>query len=150
MGVGHTTAGAAAPRDREPPGGDPVTKDAHRHWKKGIVMADSDPAALERDIERTRAELARTIDAIADRVSPKRVAERSVARMKANAGQLVASVGDLVTGNAYRPVDGAPRDGADDGRPQPPPDLAPILIGVGAVLVVGAAFVLLRRRRRRR
>jgi len=148
MGVGHTTAGAAAPRDREPPGGDPVTKDADGHEKKGIVMADSDPAALERDIERTRAELARTIDAIADRVSPKRVAERSVARMKANAGQLVAAVGDLVAGNPYRPVDGAPRDGAEDGRPQP--DLAPILIGVGAVLVVGAAFVLLRRRRRRR
>jgi Protein of unknown function (DUF3618). len=112
-------------------------------------MADSDPAALERDIERTRAELARTIDAIADRVSPKRVAERSVARFKANAEHLVASVGDLVTGNAYRPVDGAVRDGEDDGRRQPPPDLAPILIGVGAVLVVGAAIVLLRRRRRR-
>ena len=42
-------------------------------------MADTDPAALERKIERTRAELARTVDAIADRVSPKKVAERNVA-----------------------------------------------------------------------
>lgn len=109
-------------------------------------MADSDPAALEREIERTRAELARTIDAIADRVSPKRVAERSVAKIKTNATHLMASVGDLVSGNAYRPVDVA----AEDGREEPPPDLAPVLIGVGAVLVVGAAVVLLRRRRRRR
>jgi LPXTG-motif cell wall-anchored protein len=29
------------------------------------------------------------------------------------------------------------------------PDLAPVLIGIGAVLVVGAAIVLWRRRRRR-
>ncbi|MFD0665593.1 DUF3618 domain-containing protein [Thermocatellispora tengchongensis] len=39
-------------------------------------MADTDPDELERRIERTRAELARTVDAIADRVSPKRVAQR--------------------------------------------------------------------------
>ncbi|MEV5408375.1 DUF3618 domain-containing protein [Thermopolyspora sp. NPDC052614] len=109
-------------------------------------MADSDPAALERDIERTRADLARTIDAIADRVSPKRVAERSVAKVKANAGHLVTSVGDLLTGNVHRPLDGS----ADDARREPPPNLAPVLIGVGAVLAVGAAIVLLRRRRRRR
>ncbi|GGM85229.1 hypothetical protein GCM10010106_35210 [Thermopolyspora flexuosa] len=108
-------------------------------------MADSDPAALEREIERTRAELARTIDAIADRVSPRRVAERSVARVKANAEQLLTTVGELITGDAYRPV-----DGAEDERRQPPPDLAPVLIGVGVVLALGATVVLLRRRRRRR
>ncbi|GAA3134851.1 LPXTG cell wall anchor domain-containing protein [Nonomuraea salmonea] len=34
----------------------------------------------------------------------------------------------------------------DDERP----DLGPVLIGIGAVLVVGAAIVLMRRRRRRR
>ncbi|GAA2891117.1 hypothetical protein GCM10020220_096610 [Nonomuraea rubra] len=37
-------------------------------------MADTDPDELERRIARTRAELAQTVDAIADRVSPKRVA----------------------------------------------------------------------------
>ena len=42
-------------------------------------MAPSrDPDAIERDIEATRAELADTIDAIAERVSPKRVASRGV------------------------------------------------------------------------
>lgn len=109
-------------------------------------MADSDPAALEREIERTRAELARTIDAIADRVSPKRVAERGVAKVKENAGHLVTSVNEMLTGAVPRPVDGT----ADAERREPPPNLAPVVIGVGAVLVVGAAIVLMRRRRRRR
>jgi Protein of unknown function (DUF3618) len=39
--------------------------------------ATGDTDALVRDIERTRAELAETIDAIADKVSPKRVAGRA-------------------------------------------------------------------------
>jgi hypothetical protein len=41
-----------------------------------------DPASMERDIEETRAELAHTIDAIVDRVSPKRVAQRSIDQVK--------------------------------------------------------------------
>ncbi|MGH3390125.1 MAG: DUF3618 domain-containing protein, partial [Actinomadura sp.] len=45
-------------------------------------MADRarDPETLEREIERTRAELARTIDALADRVNPKHAVRRSVGR----------------------------------------------------------------------
>jgi LPXTG-motif cell wall-anchored protein len=113
-------------------------------------MADTDPAALERDIERTRAELARTVDAIADRVSPKRVAERGVAKVKSNAEHFVASVGELVSGNSHRPAQ------LGEGEAEPWPDgypqrtLAPVLIGVGAALAVGAAIILMRRRRRRR
>lgn len=45
-------------------------------------MAGQDPHAIQREIEHTRAELADTIDAIADRVSPKRVASRSAARLR--------------------------------------------------------------------
>ena len=41
-----------------------------------------DPASMERDIEETRAELAQTIDAIVDRVSPKRVAQRGIDQVK--------------------------------------------------------------------
>ena len=41
-----------------------------------------DPASMERDIAETRAELAHTIDAIVDRVSPKRVAQRSIDQVK--------------------------------------------------------------------
>jgi hypothetical protein len=82
----------------------------------------TDPEELERRIERTREELARTIDEIVDRVSPKRVARRSVAKARANAERIIGSVGDY---------------------------LGPVVVGVGAVIVIGAAIVLLRRRRRR-
>jgi hypothetical protein len=108
-------------------------------------MADTDPDELERRIARTRTELAQTVDAIADRVSPKRVAERTVADVKTRAVHFAASVGDVL-GVTSRPVkfDDDPDRLWDD----EPPDLAPVLIGVGAVLVVSAAIMLWRRRRR--
>jgi hypothetical protein len=40
------------------------------------------PAEIEADIERTRTQLAGTIDEIADRVHPKRVAQRGVDRAR--------------------------------------------------------------------
>lgn len=107
-------------------------------------MADTDPDELERRIARTRAELAQTVDAIADRVSPKRVAERTVADVKARANGLVASVGDAL-GMTPRPVGFG--DDPDRLWDEEPPNLAPVLIGVGAVLVIGAAIALWRRRR---
>lgn len=42
-----------------------------------------DPDAIQRDIERTRAQLAETVSTIADRVSPKNVADRTKARAQA-------------------------------------------------------------------
>ncbi len=58
-------------------------------------MADADPGsksvdseALVADIDRTRAELARTIDAISDRVSPKKNAERVMERVRGRAGKV--------------------------------------------------------------
>ncbi|WP_342748531.1 DUF3618 domain-containing protein [Nonomuraea indica] len=115
------------------------------------AMADTDPDELERRIARTRAELAQTVDAIADRVSPKRVAERTVADVRTRAGHFVASVGDAL-GVTPRPLPAATGDGAGPDRlwEEEPPNLAPVLIGLGAVLVVGAAVALLRRRGRRR
>jgi hypothetical protein len=41
-----------------------------------------DPAQIQQQIEETRAELASTIDAIADRVNPKRFAARSIESVK--------------------------------------------------------------------
>ena len=43
---------------------------------------------LVADIDRTRAELARTIDAIADRVSPKNTAHRAMEQVRRRAGQI--------------------------------------------------------------
>jgi len=48
----------------------------------GDVAATRDPDTIQREIEQTRAELADTIDAIADRISPKRVASRSAHAVK--------------------------------------------------------------------
>jgi hypothetical protein len=47
------------------------------------VAETKSPDAIQKEIEQTRAELAETIDAIADRISPKRAASRSAAAVKA-------------------------------------------------------------------
>ncbi|HVA60325.1 MAG TPA: DUF3618 domain-containing protein [Mycobacteriales bacterium] len=65
-------------------------------------MAEAqDPAAIQREIEATRAELAVTIDAIADRVSPRRAAARGATRVKA-----VVNGGRNPSANGHRPVPG--------------------------------------------
>lgn len=51
-----------------------------------------DPDQLAQDIERTREDLAETFDAIADKVSPKRVVDRTKIQAKADAQQAVATV----------------------------------------------------------
>ncbi|MEV8632883.1 DUF3618 domain-containing protein [Streptosporangium sp. NPDC051023] len=112
-------------------------------------MTDTDPAELERRIEQTRAELAQTVDAIADRVSPKKVARRTVGKAETSAKQFLVSVGDRVSdavGITPRPV--RLGDEPDDLWAEEQPNLAPVLIGVGAVLAVTAVVMLWRRRRR--
>lgn len=47
-----------------------------------------EPAEIQQQIEQTRAELASTIDAIADRMSPKRVAARGVETVKGKVDDL--------------------------------------------------------------
>ena len=47
-----------------------------------------DQDALVADIDRTRAELARTIDAISDRVSPKKNVDRALEQFRQRAGQV--------------------------------------------------------------
>jgi hypothetical protein len=58
-----------------------------------------DPDTLVNEIERTRDDLARTIDAIADRVSPANNARRVMARVREQASQIdvrYAAVGTAV------------------------------------------------------
>lgn len=99
-------------------------------------MADRarDPETLEREIERTREELQRTIDELADRVSPRNMARRGVARLKEETGQAVA-----VVGSVFAPTEGD----------QLAPDRRTALIaGAGVAATVTIAFVIWRRRRR--
>jgi hypothetical protein len=54
----------------------------------GTEPAAQDPDTLVSDIERTRENLARTIDAIAERVSPANNARRAMERVREQAGQV--------------------------------------------------------------
>ncbi|WP_131740405.1 DUF3618 domain-containing protein [Actinomadura roseirufa] len=101
-------------------------------------MADTarDPEALEREIERTRLELARTIDELADRVNPRNVAQRGAERLKEEAGHVAQAVGALVRQDGEKDEAGGP-------------DRRALIAGAG-VAVALTALVLLRRRRKRR
>jgi hypothetical protein len=60
------------------------------------------PQALVSEIERTRTELARTIDEISDRVNPSKVAQRTVDRVR----ERISQVDPLVAGGAVLAVVG--------------------------------------------
>ena len=70
-----------------------------------------DPAEIQQQIEETRAELASTIDAIADRVSPKRVAVRGARTVK-------GKVEDLRSRGSASPA-ALPDAGANGQQPLP-------------------------------
>ena len=68
------------------------------------MMADADTDAqpvdqdaLVADIDRTRTELARTIDAIADRVSPRKNVDRAMAEVRQRADQTMKQVRERVS-----------------------------------------------------
>jgi type VI protein secretion system component VasF len=54
------------------------------------------PRELVTEIERTRADLARTIDEIADRVTPSKVAQRASARVREQVSQIDPLIGGAV------------------------------------------------------
>ncbi|HEX3823932.1 MAG TPA: DUF3618 domain-containing protein [Mycobacteriales bacterium] len=113
----------------------------------GGDVAGRDPDAIAREIEQTRAELADTIDAIADRMSPKRAAARGADALKAQ----VSSARSKVTGDSATPASSASADepswpAASAGGANPVAAMAPKIAAVGAVLLL---VVLWRRRRSR-
>lgn len=68
-----------------------------------MATGSSDPVAIQQEIEQTRRELAETVDAIAQRVSPKNVANRSTERLKATAreqGAVLRVKGEELRGKA--------------------------------------------------
>lgn len=81
--------GSWSPRDRD---ASSTRTHADKHDKDGKGSGSPDPEQLVQDIERTREDLAETLDAIADRVSPKRVVDRTKTQAKADAQQAVATV----------------------------------------------------------
>ena len=62
----------------------------------GGVPDDLAPNALVDEIERTRADLARTIDEIADRVTPANVARRTLDQAKERLSQVDPLIGGAV------------------------------------------------------
>jgi predicted carbohydrate-binding protein with CBM5 and CBM33 domain len=98
-------------------------------------MADTDARpvnqeALVADIDRTRTELARTIDAISDRVSPKRNVNRTIGEVRQRANQ----VGQRLTQQVDQRVN----------------QVDPLVVGAAAAAVlVGVTVLFLVRRRRR-
>jgi lipid II:glycine glycyltransferase (peptidoglycan interpeptide bridge formation enzyme) len=69
-----------------------------------IAVVAQDPDTLVTEIERTRDSLARTIDAIADRVSPANNARRAMERVREQASKIdvryAAAAGAVVIGAA--------------------------------------------------
>jgi hypothetical protein len=61
-----------------------------------IDITSATPGALVGEIERTRADLARTIDEIADRVAPANVVRRTTDRAKEKLSQIDPLIGGAV------------------------------------------------------
>jgi hypothetical protein len=92
-----------------------------------------DPEAIEREIERTRAELVRSVDLLAERLSPKQVARRGVVKAREEAGRVASDIGAM-----------ARREPQDRRSPL----TGPVLIGAGVLVTTVAMRLLLRRNRR--
>lgn len=78
----------------------------------------SDPEAIQREIEQTRQELSETLDAIAEKVSPKRAANRGAEKVKAGAKDAYAQIRTQLTAPgelATRAEPGAPYPGGAAG-----------------------------------
>src|SRR3954466_3204725 len=75
----------------------------------GDVAAERSPDAIQREIEQTRAELADTIDAIADRISPKRAASRGAQAVRHQVSSVFGGNGDG-NGNGNGPAPAAVLD----------------------------------------
>jgi hypothetical protein len=96
-------------------------------------MADQTPEALEAEIERTRAELARSIDLLAERLSPKNAAARGAVKAREEAGRVAEDLGAIIR-----------REPQDRVRSQL---TGPVLLGAGLMFTAVALRLLARRRR---
>lgn len=98
------------------------------------------PSELERQIEAARVDLARSVDAIVDRVHPKRVMRRTVGRVKERVGGLLPAHVDGVV-RQLPPGKSARQRGGLPVRKE-------YLIAAGAVVAAGAVAAVIWYRRR--
>lgn len=96
------------------------------------------PGELERQIEQARLDLAQSVDAIVDRVHPKKVVQRSVGRLKERIG----------IGAAHPDGTVARYDDDTDTEAGGLPVRKEYLIAAGAVVAAGVVAVIIWRRRR--
>ncbi len=101
-----------------------------------IAPVAQDPKSLVTEIERTRDNLARTIDAIAERVSPAHVARRARQQVREQAGRFDTQVRERA-GKIDKQV--RERTGKIDKR---------YAAAAGAVVVIGAAALVIWRVRK--
>lgn len=99
MAFGRNDRGAAVAADDR--GAAVAARQQHVRGERERPLGDSraagtDPESLAREIERTRGELARTVDAIADRVSPSHAARRAVTRAQEQAARIDPTVAAAV------------------------------------------------------
>jgi len=127
--------------------------------EKRVDAKSSDPERIVADIERTREELAETLDAIAEKVSPKRVAKRTTKKVADAVKETAHDAKEKVTGGHGPKADWAPDPGPAPVAAAAPsyvttpatyassePKVKPEYVAAGvAVAVLG--FLLLRRRR---
>jgi len=98
-----------------------------------------DEKTLVADIDRTRAELARTIDAISDRVNPTKNVQRVADQLRERADQLSSNLrerADQINNNLRERTDQI--------------NINPVMVGAAAAAVVVGVTVLLLFRRRKR
>jgi hypothetical protein len=128
----------------------------HPATDERATSVPQDPTVIQRQIEDTRAELAETLDAIAEIVSPKRVAERANEQIRVKIAELRRRVLAGGEGAGWRVIEPGPGDvrtteadvpvGEVELRRTIRWDRVAVVSASGLVLAVGVG----RRRRRRR
>lgn len=132
-------------------GKEPSGSSASIRRPRTAVSSTGDPAALAAEIEKTREDLAGTLDAIADRVSPKRVARRTKDKVAASVKEGAAAAKESVIDGAaaakvaVRDLAGKPSLPAPPavGRPDPETAALPMvdLPPVGGVILPDLAAI---------